>query len=247
MLAGAFELVSFQMMFILGHFYESMVEEDFEGFERTLIYAGLLIFATSMVKSIRTYVCDACALDWRESLVSWVHTHQMQIVGHGKKVGLENIDQRATQDLEELTTGTALLLNDVVTTPFTIVVYSVYLSIKLNWSVPVACGLYFVFGALVSTYLSKALVALTYLQERCEGFFRSAQISYILNFEAIRFLRGSVFEQEIFDGVFGKLVQNRYAVIRQKLRVNMFSNWFDLMGAIGNLIGDDMTQTKSES
>ena len=101
---------------------------------------------------------------------------------------------------------------------------------------PLLCIMYFSLGSACSSYLARQLASITYKQEELEGSFRYAHFSYNTNFETISVLSGLCYEQAALRGSFTQVVNNKVRLIKQQLNVNMFTNWFDLMGAIGTTL-----------
>jgi ABC-type uncharacterized transport system fused permease/ATPase subunit len=226
-------------MFSLSKFYNAVIDRDTSAFMSATLNASVTILLTVLVKTCRSFLTDACALEWRCSIAVWFQTHYVgsdiyrsfSLFSNNR----DNTDQRLTQDIEELTSKSAGLLNDIVLTPAIIAFYVGYLLLNLGWIAPAICVVYFVMGSIASAWLARLLVSLTYNQEKCEGDLRTYHVSILNFFESIFFLGGLQLEVNCLQRVFSALIANKSRMILQQFKVNLFSNWFASMGAIGEI------------
>jgi putative ATP-binding cassette transporter len=149
---------------------------------------------------------------------------------------LGTVDQRITQDTDRLTSQAAKLIADTVALPAVIVFYSIHLIYLFNWSVIAACFAYFLCGCAVSSWMAAPLVQAVYTQEALEGGFRAAHSRYQQRLPDIRLLHGEAAEQQTLGAAFAALVSNTQSLIRRRLALSAFTNWFAYTGSLGTLI-----------
>lgn len=234
----AFEISSIAIMKVISRFYFSVTSRDFELFLTCLWRSLIVISVVSAMKSLKTYFTEVCALEWRASLVKFLHENcinKAMVAYNAITINrLENMDQRITQDLYRLTADAAKLVADVATAPAVIIFYSYYLWRKVGFIPPVACFVYFLLGSLCTYLQARKLIPRVYLQEMCEGRFRLLHSQFISNIEAIALLGGEHSEWKRMSKSFGHLVEIVRDVINTQLPLYLIVNWFSYFGAIVN-------------
>jgi ABC-type uncharacterized transport system fused permease/ATPase subunit len=240
------EVVSVQIMTILSSIYKAVSAGDTALFYKTLLVALVVVTLISLIKSLVSYATESCALAWRRHITETIHassylSHPTGVLMDASVASLGTVDQRITQDADRLTSQAAKLLADTVALPAVIVFYSVHLIYLFNWSVVVACLAYFLCGCAVSSLLAGPLMQAVYMQEALEGGFRAAHSRYQQRLPDIRLLRGEAAERQNLGAAFAALVANTQSLIRKRLALSAFTNWFAYTGSLGkNIRGSHM-------
>lgn len=96
-----------------------------------------------------------------------------------------NIDQRITQDIEELTTLSSKIVKNIILLPFIIAFYSYYLTVNINIYIPVLCFIFFIINSLINKKLIVTISPLIYNQSTNENNFRLNMNYFISNLNNI--------------------------------------------------------------
>lgn len=230
------EWLSTSFMTVLARFYEAIISKDQRLFIRQLQFACFLSFAVAILKSVKKYCAQAVSLQWRCSTVKEIHEHFFGPYGlalRAAMASLDNLDQRVTQDVENLSLLYADLAEKVVVVPFIIIYYSLFLMIHLGWSVVLFAFIYFLVGTALGSMLMNRLVPVAYQQEVVEGNFRFFYCTIRTNHWIIVLLRGLQREKDTANALLEKIVANKSSFIKIGLSVDLFSSWFDYTGSIG--------------
>lgn len=238
--SAAFEVVSLHIMGILSNFYRSVSSHDLPLFYNTLWTSIIVVSIVAALKSCVAFVADACALQWRSCLVSYIH----RIYSQGSEYsGIDNctvgrldfVDQRITQDVDRLTTQGAKLFAATAVIPGVIIFYAVYLAVLFGPLAPLLCLLYFLVGSAVSYVIARGIAGTVYKQERLEGEFRATHCRAQLYTQEIFLLGGEPAESLLMTRDFDELAKNTSVLIRYRLWLSMFANWFAYTGSIGKI------------
>jgi ABC-type uncharacterized transport system fused permease/ATPase subunit len=232
------EIVSVQIMTVLSSIYRAVSAEDTALFYRTLLIALVVVTLISLIKSLVSYATESCALSWRRRITNTIHASSYinqpsGMLMDASIVYLGTVDQRITQDTDRLTSLAAKLVADTVALPAVILFYSIHLIFLFNWWVVAACFAYFLCGCAVSSLLAGPLVPAVYAQEALEGGFRAAHSRYLQRLPDIRLLRGEAAERQSLGAAFAALVENTQSLIRKRLALSAFTNWFAYTGSLG--------------
>lgn len=233
-----YELSASFIMKVLSNLYASITTENSILFWNTISYAFFLVIIVSFLKSVSSYASDSCAISWRGFIVDFIHRNYMveRFESDGDKMcfyGLDNIDQRTTQDVDRLTTQTAKLFEAVAVLPIVIIYYTFYIACLFGWISPALCFVYFSCGCIASYFIAKEIVVIVYQQELMEGEFRSAHVCYQLFKTTIHLLKGQQLENNRIKKLFQMLVDNKTKLINRTFWLNLFTNWFAYTGGIG--------------
>lgn len=230
------EWLSTYFMVVLSRFYEAIISENQQLFFHELQFACILSFSTSILKSVKKYCAQYCSLNWRLATVQEIQKCYFGPFGTAMKNvlrSLDNVDQRITQDIENLSFLYADLAEKVIVVPFIIAYYSYYLVALLGWwSIVIALG-YFLLGAIVGSILTNRLVPIVYNQEVVEGNFRFFHSGIRMYHWMIVLLKGLPKEKTRADAFLEKVVANKRKFIDCAFSVDVFSSWFDYTGSIG--------------
>jgi ABC-type long-subunit fatty acid transport system fused permease/ATPase subunit len=215
-------------------FYNSLQDYDEVAFIRNLaIFCGLAVIWV-VVTVYATYLQQMLQIRWRRwltdrYLVRWLDHrayYKMQLTGSPT----DNPDQRIADDLNYFTSSSLALslglLSSVVTLfSFVFILWSLsgpvtipYIDLTIPRFMVWLGVLYPVVGTFVSVKIGRPLVWLNFQQQRFEADFRYSLVRLRENTESVAFYRGEPRELGIFQGRFGHVFDNFWAIMkRQKL------------------------------
>ena len=223
------------MMNIISTFYLSITSRNDELYTKTLQKAIVLVLLVSVAKAFINYFRGFCALDWRISLVNNVQSKYYILESSKISTVLQlNPEQRISQDIDRLSTKLSLVFDNILITPVLILFYSFYLCNFFGWKALLYCYLYFIIGAILSTYLASNIIQPTTDQELFEGKFRSNHSHLANNMHNIILDHNllSTESKNIHDS-FEKIILNSIKLIRYKFLLNLFTFFHSYIGSIG--------------
>ncbi|KIH47036.1 ABC transporter transmembrane region 2 [Ancylostoma duodenale] len=223
-------------------FYVALGNRDLSAFHLLIAKATVIVIAKSLSLASIKYFTSILAIKCRELCSYTLHRLYFKRRAFYKlgtmSEGLDNIDQRLTQDIEKTTQVLAVdLFAPVITAPFIIMYYS-YLTWKSSgWMGPLTIYIYFAFVTTVNRYLLSPIVGLVNETEKREGDFRQRHMEVRTNVEQIAFYQSGLIENIMsnqklkillktkrFENVFQqKLVEWRFVL-------SIVTNIFDYFG-----------------
>jgi putative ATP-binding cassette transporter len=167
-------------------------------------------------------------------------------LSHAKGLGLDNPDQRISEDLRDYTANTLSLgldfISNVVTLfSFVFILYAVSGSIKLfgvtipGYMLWVAL-IYSVVGTLFTHLIGRRLIPLSFNQQRVEADFRYNLIRVRENPEAIALYHGEGDERLSLGERFEAVKDNFWAIMRRTKALNFFTVSFNQVAGIFPLV-----------
>lgn len=224
-------------------FYNALEGKDYSAFTAQLWRFTYLAFIFIGVAIYRVYLTQALQMRWR----MWMTRQYMQRwLAHQayyrieQKHSADNPDQRIAEDLDFLTTGTLSLslglLSSIVTLvsfvdilwsvsgPISVMVLSREITIPgyMVWFAIAYAGL----GSLLVGWVGWPLVRRNYYQQRFEADFRFGLIRVRENAEAVALYRGEMQETRQLDGLFERIRENWWGIMRTTKRLNLASNFY---------------------
>lgn len=286
LVAVVFEVCSISVMYIISSFYQAIIERNESNFIKSLLYSVVAVSVIAMLRSYRSYLNDSTALHWRVLIIRYIHSKisnatnkKLYRIIMNSKVAIatavtgtatvksnnsrsqiiDNIDQRITQDVDELTTLLSKCYDKIVVLPFIILFYTLYLWYLCGWIAPTICYCYFIIGIIFSIMYGKAIINLVYQQEICEGDYRYSIITFCRYIDNITSMRSCTYEMNRSIACFDKLKSNKELLNYKKFQLAIVTNWFDYIGSIVNYASvgmslfllkrftDDTTATDTDS
>ena len=247
LVTAAFEFTGLLVMGIISDFYSSVVALNRSYFTRALLRAVGTVLLIAVLKSVQTLAQEACALQWRCTLVAALHrgffaNFDLKIakedLGDEREEGavptLADSDQRMTQDTERLATSASLCLATIFIKPCVLLFYTVYLCFFYGWYVPALCYAFFFAGALLSLLCSRPLVPTVARQEQREGLFRYQHATLRLLRHSIALYGPPAFatEKHRADSLYLATYANQRRLLLQNLVLNLSTNGFAYLGSI---------------
>ena len=228
-LSFLYELLSISVMFTISSIYESVTSANNILFYRIVLISLFIYSFIALIKSYKTYYTELLALYMRITLVELLYTNKL--INDNNKY-LDNLDQRLSQDIDELTSLLSKLFENINILPLIILFYTCYLYYICGYIAPLLCYIYMVIGVTISYSYSKKIINLVYLQEFHEGNFRKWQNNFLLHAEIIVLLKSIQYEVDRVIMKFHHLVDNKSLLIHNRLLLSIIVNWFNYIGSI---------------
>ncbi|XP_039597628.1 ATP-binding cassette sub-family D member 4 isoform X2 [Polypterus senegalus] len=122
------QMIIYQVGIIPSKFYGVLANKDFAGFKNLTLFAVLLIFMNSTLKSMDQYISNLMYVSWRKSLTECLHRHYFQDrVYYTLNVlhkDIDNPDQRISQDVERFCKQLSTMASRLIISPFTLAYYT---------------------------------------------------------------------------------------------------------------------------
>ncbi len=239
LLSFSYELLSVLVMFTISSIYESVSSSNDAMFYRTILISLFIYSFIALIKSYKTYYTELLALNMRIVLVNILYNNNNNnnnsILNQYNK-SLDNLDQRTSQDIDELTQLLSKLYENINILPLIILFYTIYLFYLCGYIAPLLCYIYMIIGVTISSIYSKKIINLVYLQELFEGNFRKWQVNLFTNIDKIILLKSIKYEINKIIYKFQDLVNNKKNLIYNRLLLSIVVNWFNYVGSIVSYI-----------
>uniref|UniRef100_A0A7I4YSN7 ATP-binding cassette sub-family D member 4 n=1 Tax=Haemonchus contortus TaxID=6289 RepID=A0A7I4YSN7_HAECO len=236
--AGGYEFVSYRSGTITGDFYMALQERNESYFwnlfwKATLIYLGqCLLLASTTFLTWLLYIC------MRRNLVDALHKmyfrknayYQLNSVD---KAGIDNPDQRITQDAERMCSTLAKNIFPYILISPGVIGYYTY----KTWVIAGPFGVaiiytYFIIGVIANRLLVSPLTKWTARVERAEGDFRYKHVSVRNNAEESAFYNAAQFDLHESDRFFTTLLKTQLTSTLWKYPAQFLQNFFDYYGGV---------------
>jgi putative ATP-binding cassette transporter len=232
-------------------FYNALQEYDWPVFWWQFAIFGMIATAIIVVLVYQSYLQRILQVRWRRWLThrfigAWLRDrayYHIQLDQHAT----DNPDQRIADDLHRFT-STSLdlsigLLNAVVTLfSFLFILWTLSGSLRIplggdaHLDIPgymvFAAILYAIVGTLITRWIGRPLVQLTYDQQRYEADFRFSLVRLRENAESIAFYGGEERERAIFHGRFAHVVRNWWDIIRRRKKLGWFTYGYQQVATV---------------
>jgi len=231
-------------------FYDALQDRDFDAFKSLLLYFSVLA-ATSIVAAVfRIYLTQMLEIRWRAWLTdryvkAWLsdRAYYRLELEHG---GTDNPDQRISDDLRSVTSGTLSLalglLSSVVTLgsfvlilwdvsgPLTFTLFGTEITIEgyMVW----AAILYAIVGSILTHYVGRRLIGINFRQERFEADFRFSLVRLRENAEGVALYHGEASEQAHLRRRFDWIQANWGQLMRYTRRLTFFNVGYNQVAII---------------
>ena len=232
-------------------FYDALQEYNWSEFWRQFAIFGGLALAFMVVSVYAAYLQRILHIRWRRWLTErflrdWLGGqtyYRMQL----DQAPTDNPDQRIQEDLDRFATtslGLSLgLLSAVVTLlSFLSILWTLSgaLTIPLGGGASIAIPgymvlaalIYAVIGTLLTRWIGKPLVQLTFEQQRFEADFRFSMVRLRENAENVAFYGGEARELDTFLRRFARVVANWWGIIKRRKRLSWFVYGYDQIAIV---------------
>ncbi|KAI9105775.1 ABC transporter transmembrane region 2-domain-containing protein [Phlyctochytrium arcticum] len=146
--------------------------------------------------------------------------------------GVDNPDQRITQDVDNLTIELRTILNELVIEPILLVYYTYYTFTVSGW---IGIGsIYFYFGitTLFCRYALAPLVQLVSTKEKAEGDFRYLHVRLRSQAECVSLLRGQELEKAILNKSFERLLHISRRIVNWESIFDSLKTYLNYFGSV---------------
>ncbi len=216
----------------VGRYFMSAIEKrDTATYVREAVLYVCVFAASTVVAIFSTYTQDRFALWWREWLSRWFlddYLGELAYVHLKEQRGIDNPDQRISEDIKTFTATTLSFLVMVVNATITTVAFAGILWSITPWLLLVAVG-YAVFGSLGTILLGHRLVGLNNLQLKKEADFRYQLVHTRESAESIASLHGEEQEKGRLRDRLAVLVENFKEIIRVSRNLGFFTSGYDYL------------------
>jgi putative ATP-binding cassette transporter len=230
-------------------FYNALESKDVQHFPHLLMIFTGLAFAFIILSVYRTYLRQMLGFRWRQWLTKgylneWLGQSAFYQIERDRLA--DNPDQRITEDLSSLASGTLVLSLDLISTvvtlvPFAIILWSLAGTLSLTLGgVPFTISGYMVWAAALyamggSFFIYKyghPLVAINYQEQRVEADFRFGLIRVRENSEQIAFYNGMQTENTNAQNLFERIRQNFWLIMKYTKRLNFGMSFYGQIAII---------------
>ncbi|WEK52278.1 MAG: ABC transporter ATP-binding protein/permease [Candidatus Kaistia colombiensis] len=232
-------------------FYTALQKKDWSTFAYQMFVVFSWIAALTIITTVyQLYFSQWLQIRWRNWLThkyldGWMSngTHyRMRLTGNPA----DNPDQRIAEDADRFTDGAlsigVALLGQVVTlVTFIFILWSLSSTAPLiifgkSYAIPgylvwLALG-YAILGTLVTHWIGKPLVALSYKQQRYEADFRFALVRLRENGEEVALLKGEPAERDGLYDRFGSVLSNFYQIMSRTKRLTFLTAGYSQLAVI---------------
>lgn len=233
------EVISIQVMGLISSFYYAISSGDIQSFYQCLKVSAVVVMGISVSVTAKKIAIDACALQWREDIVLWMHSEYFSrffaydmLRSFGSKA-IDNPDQRIQQDADKYALQLAQILSSLLPIPGVIIYYSFSLWKHFGWLVPMACYLFFALSASIVSIFAKKLIPIVCCQDQLEGEFRYRHSRFSANIESVTLMRGESAEMSKINSCFENVCHNMRYMIIKRIPLYFWVTWFSYTGSIG--------------
>ncbi len=222
-------------------FYNALQDRNWDAFVNQLLYFCGLAAAFIVLAVYQLYLNQWLQIRWRRWMTAnyldqWLtgsNHYRMQLLGDAA----DNPDQRIAEDVQmfidrTLTIGVGLLSSVVTLGSFVVILWSLSAQAPLHifgfvvdipgymvW----AALIYALIGTLLTHLIGRALIALSFLQQRYEADFRFNLVRVRENGEQIALLAGEPAERVRLLNRFGNVVANTLAIMSRQKKLTFFT------------------------
>jgi vitamin B12/bleomycin/antimicrobial peptide transport system ATP-binding/permease protein len=231
-------------------FYNALQQYDWGEFWWQFAIFGMIAAALIVVAVYSFYLRAILHIRWRRWLTGrflrdWLDDqayYRMQLT----QQTTDNPDQRIQEDLDSfatMTLGLSIgLLNAVVTLLSFLSILWVLsgaltiplggLSITIPGYMVFAALIYAVAGTMLTRWIGRPLIQLTFDQQRYEADFRFSLVRLRENAENVAFYRGEARELDTFLSRFARVVMNWWGIIRRRKKLTWFTTGYSQLAVV---------------
>ncbi|KND00887.1 uncharacterized protein SPPG_03987 [Spizellomyces punctatus DAOM BR117] len=196
-----------------------------------------LYLAISTAKASLHFVGGLFALRTRRILTrklqeGYVTKGALYDVARSKADGIDNPDQRITQDVEKFSDESRKVMEEIVIEPALLVYYTYQTYLVSGWQGPSMIYLYFTVSLVVCRYLLRPLVSLVYSKQRAEGDFRFLHVRLRSNAEPVAFLRGEELERGVLEEAFQNLLGLMRKIVHWEAILRFGTSYCNYFGSV---------------
>lgn len=226
------EGLSAASMIVYSNIYAALSTDNLSLLWSTILLALGLVTIIAVFQAMKAYSKGRLSLHWRQEIVYVMQKCVFQQLNNAQERPVKNVDQRMTQDTDEFATTVAKIAEAVMIMPLVLAFYVYYLASAIGFLAPILCFVYFLASFAASYHLSRLVTPLVYRQGQLEGDFRLSATHLMRSWSVITLLQGGVAELHSTTTHFHALVQNKEALLRRQLHLDIVLTWFSYAGVI---------------
>eukprot|EP00658_Telonema_sp_P-2_P072882 TRINITY_DN6196_c0_g1_i1.p1 TRINITY_DN6196_c0_g1~~TRINITY_DN6196_c0_g1_i1.p1 ORF type:complete len:398 (+),score=78.13 TRINITY_DN6196_c0_g1_i1:163-1356(+) len=232
------EIIATQVGDVISKFYVAVTDKSHDQFMAALVNAAWVIGPLAVLKGLLLWLIEVVALIWRWRLWDELHASYMcpqklpffQLKAY--QPGVDNPDQRLTQDLTLYTQNLATVVANGIVKPGQVVYYTWILLDTFGIVIPAVCYAYFVVGTVVTTLLARRVVPWVVSQEKKEGDLRYGETLVRTNAEGIAFHVGGEYESFRQTNFQAECLANQWELSKTRLPLYLCNQVMDYLGSI---------------
>jgi len=253
LVAQAYNIAGFFTMIIPSLMYMALVSNppNCVDFPQLFGQAMKYIIVVSIMKALLYFYTDACTLLWRQVLTSHLQTlytkrgkayYQLLLLFPSNEKattnvdGIDNPDQRLTQEILYWCTNLSLLLQTVAISIFDIIWYTMQTWIITGWPGPTIIFGYFVLSTIVTQVFARRVPTLLALADEAEGDFRILHTTLLQQAEATAMMSGGHPEQLALNESLNLLLRRRWRYTRRQAFLQFDIFVWQYTGSIMNYV-----------
>ncbi|VDN59196.1 unnamed protein product [Dracunculus medinensis] len=232
------EVVGYFTGLVPGKMYRALLNKDKDEFWNIMLRGTLLYIGKTLLIALTGYSSWFLYLWWRRNCVYQLHKRYFRNKAYYNincidDYGVDNPDQRITQDVERMTNKLAInIVPNLIIGPFVIAYYT-YKTASTAGALGIALIYgYFVIGVIVNKLLVSPMVKWNARTEKAEGDFRYKHVTVRNNAESSALHNAEDFEFEECNRIFLTLWWRQVRFISWKLPNLFWQQFFDYYGGI---------------
>ncbi|KAJ2723831.1 hypothetical protein GGI07_002370 [Coemansia sp. Benny D115] len=214
-------------------FYRVLGDRNGGAFGGLLMRCVLVVGGAGASKAALNLMAALWTVAMRRTLTE--HTHgryiSRRVLYEVAAGGLDNPDQRVTQDIERLTTALGDVVPELLVSPF-LVAYYTYKCWALSGALgPLCIYLYFVLGALASRLAMPGVIRKVCQLERAEGDFRFMHLRLVEFTESVAFFGGEARERRMAGDQLAHVMDVQGRLAWKRFWLGLVTQVFAYMGS----------------
>eukprot|EP01080_Neovahlkampfia_damariscottae_P005219 gene5219-8831_t len=225
----------------IGAFVDAFTKkfETASPFLNVLWFSLLLIIFIAIVKTLKEFVEETAVNLWRHKLTKIIQKKYFKNKNFyfliQQKI-IDNPDQRITKDIEKWTSLLGNIIIKIITSPFTIIWYSITTYQSMGYLGPLSCYIYFAIGSIVNHLLINKIIPLWYKQEIYEGNFRYSHTMIRSHSESVAFYSSEEYERDSNEQYLNKVITNKWEIAKANGLLKFNMNLYAYLGSILNYL-----------
>ncbi|VBB32987.1 unnamed protein product [Acanthocheilonema viteae] len=236
--AIASEVLTFLTGMIPGRIYQALADKSKSEFWHVFLIGSIVYTGKCVLVTLKSFTSWQLYLSWRKNAViklqqCYFNNHAYYKINNIDDYGVDNPDQRITQDTERMCNQLAInIMPSILIGPFVIAFYTYKTYISTGGlGIAIICG-YFIVGIIVNKFLMSPMVKWNARVEKAEGDFRYKHVSIRNNAESIALYEAEPFEQYECNRIFMLLWWRQFKFMCWKLPNLFWQQFYDYYGGI---------------
>uniref|UniRef100_A0A158R4F2 ABC transporter domain-containing protein n=1 Tax=Syphacia muris TaxID=451379 RepID=A0A158R4F2_9BILA len=232
------EFAGYYVGLIAGKMYGALLAKDKHRFWYVFYTGSLMYIGKCLIAAFVSLSSWLLYLTWRKNAVTELERKYFSKKAYYKlncidDQGIDNPDQRITQDVERMTNQLATnIMPNVLIGPFVVAWYTWKTWATAGPLGAAICYVYYIVGTVVNKFLMSPMTKWSARVERAEGDFRYKHVSVRLNAESSAFYNAEGFEETQSNKLLATLLRKQFFFYIWKFPNFFWQQSFDYYGAI---------------